>query len=284
MMEYSSPHHAFSQLSGREDIMIKNRRLTKHVLAMLLVFAVTFVFAFAFAGADSYAASKSKKYYLPTEIHVDYFDPDEISSWLTDITYDKYGNMTSALISDMIPVTFKIKYRNKKGAIASVTFGDGETTAKKPYDKKGRLTNVKFGSDTYKYTKNKKGKVKKVTRNGKLYYSVKSIKYRKNGFVSKVTYSNGNVNRYNTDGLMTSAVVKNGPKYTYEYTRENGKVVKVLVKRNGVKYKQVTLKYGSATTKDLWKFSSVINYADGPSNAAELCTNNSLSGFNCIFD
>ena len=264
--------------------MIKNKRLTKNILAMVLVFAVTFVFAFAFAGADSYAASKSKKYYLPTEIHVDYFGPDESSSWLTDITYDKHGNMTSAVMNDLIPVKFKIKYRSKKGAISSVTFGNGVSAAKKTYDKKGRLTTVKCGSDTYKYTKSKKGKTKKVTHNGKLYYSVKSIKYRKNGFVSKVTYSNGNVNKYNSDGFLTSAVVKNGPKYTYEYTKENGKVVKALVKRNGVNFKQVVFKYGKATTKDLWKYSSVIDFAGGPSNATELCMNNSLSGFNDIFD
>ena len=262
--------------------MVKKKTIIRYIMSMMLVFAVVFVNAFAFAGTDSYAASKSKKYYLPTEIQIVDYSEDGYSS-LTDIQYDKYGNLTSALISEMIPVKYTIKYKNKKGAISSVTFGDGDVSAKKTYDKKGRLKQVKYGKDTFKFTSNKKSKIKKVTRNGKNYYKVKSIKFHKNGFASKVVYNNGNVNKYNTDGLLTSATVKGGPKFTYSYTKVNGNVVEMIIYRDGQKYKKVTLKYGNVTTKDVWKYSCVICYAGGPSNACELCANNSLSGFNAIF-
>jgi hypothetical protein len=251
---------------------------------MLLVFAVTFAFTFAFAGADSYAASSSKKYYLPKNVRVTYYDDEDRYGSVTNIKYDKYDNMTSALLSEMIPVTYKIKYRDKKGTISSVTYGDGEVSHKKYYNEKGLLKKV-VNYDKYVYTKNKKGYATKVTCNGKKFYNVKTIKYQKNGFVSKVVYNNGNINYYNSEGLMTSAIVKTdeGAKYTYKYYKKNGKIVKIIAKRNGKKMKKITLEYGKATTKDIWKYSCIMSYTDCPSNAVELCTNNSLSGMNGLY-
>lgn len=254
--------------------------MKKRLLSMLTIMAVamTFVFSFAVTG-DVYAGSKSKKYYLPKEIQIEDYE-FEYESGLTDPTYDKYGNLTSGVIADAIPLKFTIKYKNKKGTISSVKSSDGDYAIKKTYDKKGRLKKIKAGSDTYKYTTNKKGIISKVTRNGKLYYKVKSIKFHKNGFVSKVVYSNGNVNKYNANGLMTYAKIKNGGKYTFKYTKKNGKVVKAVVKKNGKKIRKVTMKYGSAKTKDVWKYSSVMCFAGAPSNACELYSKCSVSGLN----
>ena len=239
---------------------------------------MTFVFSYAITDGNAYAASKSKKYYLPTEINVVYFDEGNTTESLSKITYDKYGNLTSAVISEMIPVKYAIKYKDKKGTISSVAYGDGDVVSHKYYNKKGSLSKITIGEYNYTYSKGKKGTIKKVTLNGKKYYNVKSIKFYKNGFVSKVVYNNGNVNKYNSKGLLTSTKEKNGPKYTYKYTKQNGKVVKAVVRRNGKKYKQVTFKYGKAKTKDVWKFSCVVCYADGPSNACELYAKGSLSG------
>ena len=117
---------------------------------------------------------------------------------------------------------------------------------------------------------------------GKTYYRIKSIKYHKNGFVSKVVYGNGNVNRYNTAGLMTSAIVKTdeGAKYTYKYTKKNGKVVKVIVRRNGELNSKTTVKYGKKSTKDVWKYSCAMSFAGCPTNAYELYAKSTLSGIN----
>ena len=90
--------------------MVKKKTIVRYIMSMMLVFAVVFVNAFAFAGTDSYAASKSKKYYLPTEIQIVDYSEDGYSS-LTDIQYDKYGNLTSALISEMIPVKITLLSR-----------------------------------------------------------------------------------------------------------------------------------------------------------------------------
>lgn len=256
------------------------RRINKQILSMLLAFAVVFTFSFAVFGTDSYAASKSKKYSLPKEIRIVYYGIDGYQSE-TNVKYDKYGNLTYTLDAEMIPVTYKIKYRNKKGAISSLTYGDGDDTAQKYYDKKGRLKKIVKNGKTYTYKTNKKGIIKKVSVNGKKYYSVKSIKYHKNGFVSKVVYSNGNVNKYNSKGLMTYAKEKKtGTKYTYKYTKKKGKVVKVIVKRNGKNYKKITVKYGKTKTNDIWKYSSFFAFAGGPSNANELYAKSSLSGEN----
>lgn len=259
--------------------MVKRGKL----LSIVTVLAVTAAFIALFAAADGsmYASAKAKKYALPKEVEVTYLEDDSKSS-LTKIKYDKYGNIKSALISEMIPMKYKVKYRNKKGVISKATFTDGDAVMEKTYDKKGRLKKVKIGSDTYKYSTNKKGIIKKVTLNGKTYYKVKSIKFHKNGFAKKVVYSNGNVNKYNKDGLMTFASEKGGSKYTYKYTKKSGKVVKVIVKRDGVKYKQINLKYGKSKTKDVWKYSTLVNYADGPSNATELYSKCALSGANAL--
>ena len=235
---------------------------------------------YAMTDGDAYAASKSKKYYLPTEINFVTFDEDNSSGGLSNITYDKYGNMTSANIGEMIPVKYTIKYKDKKGTLSSVSFGYGDSLSTKSYNKKGLLTKSTFEGSVFNYYKGKKGTIKKVTINGETEYKVKSIKFHKNGFVSKVVYANGNVNKYNSNGLLTSIKIKNGPKYTYKYTKKKGKVVKAVVKRNGKKYEQITFKYGSAKTKDVWKYSCVICYAGGPSNACELYAKSSLSGSN----
>ena len=265
---------------NKEGVSIMKKRLLS--LLTILAVAMTFVFSYAMTDGNAYAASKSKKYYLPTEISVVYFDEDNTTGGLSNITYDKYGNLTSAIIAEVIPVKYEIKYKDKKGTISSVSYGDGESVSTKIYNNKGRLTKVTAGNDVYSYSKGKKGTIKTVTLNGEQYYNVKKIKFHKNGFVSKVVYSNGNVNKYNSNGLMTSATVKNGPKYTYKYTKKNGKVVKAIVKRDGKNYKQLTFKYGSAKTKDVWKYSCVICYADGPSNACELYAKGSLSGSNAL--
>lgn len=254
--------------------------MKKSLLSLVTITAAAMALVIAFAAADGslYASAKAKKFVLPKSIKIKYAENG--SSSLTKIKYDKYGNMTSALISEMIPIKYKIKYRNKKGAISSLTYTDGDFSVKKTYNKKGRLTKVKLGKYVYKYTTDKKGTIKKVTINGKTDYTVKSVKYQKNGFISRIVYSNGNVNKYNSNGLMTSAIDKKaGDKYTYKYTKKSGKIVKVAVKKNGKNYKTVTLKYGKSKG-DIWKYSSVICYADGPSNVTELYSQGALSGTN----
>ena len=262
---------------GGSTLIMKKRFFS---LLTILAVVMTLVVSYAITDDNVYAASTSKKYYLPKEANIVQYGTDGFTRWYSDITYDKYGNLTSAMESDMIPLKYTIKYKDKKGAISRVTYGDGESSAHKYYDNKGRLTKVTCGGKTYKYSKSKKGTISKVTLDGKEYYSVKSIQYHKNGFVSRIVYSNGNVNKYNSSGLMTYAKVKNGPKYTYEYTKKNGKIVKVLVKRDGKKYRKVTYKYGKASTNNVWKYSCIICFTGGPSNATELYANSSVSGSN----
>ena len=116
--------------------------MKKRVFSLLTILAVamTFVFSYAMTDGDAYAASKSKKYYLPTEINFVTFDEDNSSGGLSNITYDKYGNMTSANIGEMIPVKYTIKYKDKKGTLSSVSFGYGDSLSTKSYNKKGLLT------------------------------------------------------------------------------------------------------------------------------------------------
>lgn len=248
--------------------------------SILAVLTLSFIFTLLMAVDNVYAA---KKYYLPKEVHTVYYGDENTTGSFTKTKYDKFGNLTSTIIGDMIPIDYTIKYRNKKGVISKLTYGEPDLVyARKYYNKKGRLTKITYGEDTYKYTTNKKGIITKVTLNGKLYYKVKKIKYHKNGFVSMVKYNNGNVNHYNSDGLMTSAVVKDGPKYTYKYTKKKGKVVKIITKCDGKLFQKTTLKYGKSFTKNVWKYSCVICYVDGPSNAAEIYGGSSLSGVNAI--
>ena len=248
-----------------------------------------FTFTFTFAVSDSFAASKSKKtYYLPKSIICTYnADEEDYIQSLTGIKYDKHGNMTYGVVSETIPYVYKIKYKNKKGLISKVTFGDGEVKATKYFDKKGRLKKTVYGKKKYVYKTDKKGRIKKVTKNGKKLYSVKSIKFHKNGMASKVVYSNGNVTKYNSDGLLTYETVKkkNGKKdtYTYKYTKKSGKVVKVTVNRNGKKYMKFSVKYGKAKTKDVWKYSTMFSFANGPSYAGEIYSKCALSGFNALY-
>lgn len=259
--------------------------MEKKLTSLLTVtaIAITFVFCFAIASDDVYVSAKSKKYHLPKEISVtNYGEEDDSFGGLANIKYDKYGNMKFAYYSEAIPSTFKIKYRNKKGVISSVTIGEDKVITKKTYDKKGRVKTIKTDTEKYKIKSDKKGIIKKVTLNGKKYYSIKKIKFHKNGFVSSVTYSNGNVNKYNKDGLLTSIKIKGGKKYTYKYTKKKGKIVKIIEKCDGKKTQKVTLKYGKATTKDLWKFSCVVDFAGGPSNATELYAKAALSGVSYI--
>ena len=251
----------------------------KKLFSLVTIMAVAFAFSCAAAGVNVYAAAK--KYPLPKEVWTENYEDDGMIS-ISDIKYDKHGNVKSALLSEMIPVKYTIKYKNKKGVISTVSFGNSEAKGKKYYDKKGRLTKVKAGKDVYKYKTDKKGIIKKVTLNGKKLYGVKKISYHKNGFVSKVVYSNGNVNKYNSSGLMTAVKVKGGSKYTYKYTKKNGKVVKILVKCDGEKYQKTTIKYGKSKTKDVWKYSCLMNYAGGPSNATELYSKGALSGLNAL--
>ena len=250
------------------------------IFSLLMILTVTAAFIFALTVADGkvYAA---KKYALPTEVESTYYGEDSFTS-LTNIKFDKYGNIKSALAAEAIPLKYKATYRNKKGVLSKVTITDGETSLKKTYDKKGRLTKIVIGDETYKYKSNKKGIISKVTLNGKLYYKVKSIKFHKNGFVSKVVYGNGNVNTYNKDGLMTS-VKADGSKYTYSYTKKNGKITKIIVKCDGKKYQKITLKYGKSYTTDVWKYSCLIAHASGPSNACELYAKSVISGVNTIY-
>lgn len=258
--------------------------MKKRIISLLTVVALvmTFVCAYAITGDEAYAASKSKKYALPKDVVVYYYDEDGYSR-TTKMKYDKYGNLKSALLAEMIPIKITSKYR-KKGVLASASLTDGDTVIKKYYDKKGRINKLVYGDDIFTYKFNKKGLIKKVTLNGKTYYTVKKFKYHKNGFVSKIVYNNGNINKYNSNGLLTTAIDKKaGKKYTYKYTKKKGKIVKILVKCNGKNYKKITLKYGKATTKDVWKYSATMNYADGPSNAAELYPKSPLSSVNSIF-
>ena len=217
---------------------------------------------------------------LPKEIRVYTYENDNYSS-VSKMKFDKYDNLKSVLVSEMIPVKFTTKYK-KKDVISSVSYTDSEVTVKKSYDKKGRIKKVKAAGSTFKYKMDKKNMIKKVTFNGDKSYSVKKIKYHKNGFASKVVYGNGNVDKYNSDGLLTSAKVKGGPKYTYKYTKKNGKVVKAIVKKNGKKYQKVEIEYGKDTTKNVWKYSCVFSYGGALSYAGELYSEATLSGFNQV--
>ena len=258
--------------------------MRKRFQSLLMIIAIAMMFASAFAVLDGglYAEAKTKKYYLPKSSKTVYYDEDRTTSSLQNAKYDKYGNLRSGMILEMIPMQFKAKYRNKKGTLERVSISDGDPVGKKYYNKKGYLTKIKFGKQVYKVSRNKKGLIKKITIDGKTYYRIKSIKYHKNGFVSKVVYGNGNVNRYNTAGLMTSATVKTEGegKYTYKYTKKNGKVVKVIVRCNGELYSKTTVKYGKKSTKDIWKYSCAMSYAGCPTNAYELYAKSTLSGIN----
>ena len=268
-----------------------SRKAIRHILSLLLVFAVTFTFTFTFAVSDSFAASKSKKktYNLPKSIICDYkADEEDYLQSVTGIKYDKQGNLTYGLVGEMIPYKYIITYKNKKkGIISKVTFGDGEVKATKYFDKKGRIKKTVYGKKTYAYKTDKKGRIKKVTLNGKTVYSVKSMKFYKNGMASKVTYSNGNVTNYNSDGLLTSETVKkqNGTKdtYTYKYTKNGGKVILITVYRNGSEYMRFSVTYGNNTTTDVWKYSNVFSFANGPSYAGEIYSKCALSGFNALY-
>ena len=128
--------------------------ITKKTLShVIIVLAAVMGFAAlsAMANDNAYAA---KKYPLPKEIDVKYYEDDSKATF-EKIKYDKYGNLKSVFISEMIKMTYKNKYRNKKGVLSKVEYGDGEQVIEKFYDKKGRLTKVKSGSDTYKFTTNK---------------------------------------------------------------------------------------------------------------------------------
>lgn len=254
-------------------------KLMSHLIIMVV--AITFVFSLVTVNEGLYSSAKTKKYYLPKSVQVTYYEEDLYSS-VKKAKYDKYGNLKSALYAETIPLKFKIKYRDKKGTIAKVSYTDGDVTSKKTYDKKGRIKKIVAGGETYKYKLDKKGMIKKVTCDGKTYYKVKSIKFHKNGFVSKAVYGNGRANYYNSDGLLTKIVEKDGTKYTYKYTKKSGKVVKAIVKCNGSKYMKATFKYGKTTTKDVWQYSCLMCNAGGPSNACELYAKGTLSGVNII--
>ena len=256
----------------------------KRIISLLAAFAlaVTAFCAYGVTSGEVNAASKAKTYALPSDVYVHYYG-DNRDYGMCDMKYDKFGNLTKGYYNYSFGVNNKIKYRNKKGKIASVTekyYGEKSGTLKKTYDKKGRLTKVKTPKATFKYTVNKKGIIKKVTRNGKLYYSVKSIKYHKNGVVYKVVYNNGDVNYYNSNGLLTKLKVKKDATYTYKYTKKNGKVVKAIAKRNGKKYAKISFYYdNSATTKNVWLYSAAISAAGGgPSNVFEIYAKSAISG------
>lgn len=258
--------------------------MKKRLLSLLTILAMVMSFAFTFMAVDDNVyASSSKKYYLPTTISVD--KTDDSFYGVSEVKYDKYGNIKSEYSGHVIPDKYNISYRNSKGKLKKVTrIYDEEKTAISTYDKNGRISSIKVvvpgHKATYKYTKNKKGIITKVTRNGKLYYKVKNISYYSNGFVKKVTYSNGNVNYYNRDGLMTKAIVKTdkGAKYTYKYNKKNGKVVKAVEYRNGKKKATYTFEYGKKTTTSVWKYSCAMAWGGGPSNVYELYAKSAQSG------
>lgn len=259
--------------------------MKKRLLSLFTVMtvAMAFVISFSVADDDVFVSAAAKKYPLPKSIKTLSYEEDEFDSYVSKIKYDKFGNMKSALVSEMIPIKYTMKYRNKKGKLASLVYTDGEYKTKKTYDKKGRLLKINNNGKVYKYKTNKKGIITKVTCDGELYYKVKSISYQKNGFVSKVVYGNGNVNKYNSDGLLSSVSIKGEKaKYKYEYTKKSGKIVKMVIKRNGKMYAKTTLKYGKAKTKDPWKWSCIVGYGGGPTNACELASKCSLGGINSL--
>ncbi|MBQ6440736.1 MAG: hypothetical protein IJJ06_11585 [Mogibacterium sp.] len=255
--------------------------MKKRLLSLITIMALTmtFVMSFAMSYGSTYAAS-AKKYYLPNEVLITYYGDDEGTRFYSEIKYDKHDNMKSMLCAEMIPISVTTKYKNNKGKISSVSLTDTEEVIKKTFNDKGRLTKVKMGKDIYKVTSDKNGIINKVTLNGKKYYKVKSIKFHKNGFVSKVVYTNGNKNYYNEDGLMTSAVLKNGKKYTYKYTVKNGKVTKVIVRFDGKKVRKIEYKYSKKSTKDVWQYSCTMCYLSGTSNACELYAKSPLGVYN----
>ena len=256
--------------------------MKKRVVSLLTIMALamTLVASFAMVDENAYAASKSKKYYLPKQIDFINHNPDGYNFSYKNIKYDKFGNVKSLTTTHTGKYTFKLKYKNKKkGTLKGVTIVNGDYKYNKYYNKKGRLTKIKTPDYEYNYKYNKKGVINKVTRNGEQYYSVKKIKYHKNGFVSQATYSNGNVNKYNSQGLMTSVQEKDGSKYTYTYTKKKGKIVKVVIKCNGKKLYTCKLKYGKAKTKSVWKYSTAMDWFGMPSNARELYGKSSASGF-----
>ena len=269
--------------------MRKSKNLTKRLVSMVMIAAVVFVFSFTASIDNSYAASKTKYYYLPTSVESSVpYGGQQYDFGMTNIKYDKYGNIKYGVFrSSHKPIKFKIKYRNKKGSIKSVSY-TGYIAGKKTYDKKGRLTTQKFTKggfeDTYKFKTNKKGTINKVTTTtpqSSDWTNVKSIKYYKNGFVKKVVYSDGHVVNYSSNGLLTSSIpnpTDGSTKLTYKHIKKNGKVVRVDMYRNGKKCGSTVLKYGKAKTKDVWKYSAAVSYAGGPTNACELYSKSAQSG------
>ena len=272
-------------MNKKESVFIRrNPNMKKRLVSLITIMALamTFVISFALTDGRAYAAS-SKKYYLPKEAKVTYYGDNDGIPFYSDIKYDKYGNLESLMYADMgdmknmVPVDVTTKYKNSKGKISGVTVTDNKTVIKKTYNDKGCVTKVKIPNNTIKLTSDKNGIISKVTLNGKKLYTVKSIKFHKNGFVSKVVYGDGTKNYYNEDGLLTSAV-KNGKKFTYKYTKEKGKVTKVVIRHDGKKVKKFEFKYSKKSTNDVWKYSCLLCYLGGPSNACELYAKGSLGG------
>lgn len=263
----------------RRDPNMKKRLLS---LITIIALAMTFVMSFAMTDGSAYAAG-SKKYYLPKEVKVTYYGDNDGIRLFSDIKYDKHDNLKSLMYEDMeamamVPVTVTTKYKNSKGKISAVTVKDNKTVIKKTYNAKGCVKKVKLPDTVIKTTSDKNGIVSKVTVNGNTIIKVKSIKFHKNGFVKKVVYDNGAKNYYNEDGLLTSAVNFRGDKFSYRYTVKNGKVTKVIIRRDGKKVKKFEFKYSKKTTKDVWKYSCMMCYFGGPSNACELYAKGSLGG------
>jgi hypothetical protein len=262
----------------------RNPNMKKRLLSLITIMALamTFVMSFAMTDGSAYAAS-SKKYYLPKEVKITYYGDNDGIRFYTNIKYDKHDNLKSLEYenmednTNMVSVDVTTKYKNSKGRISSVTVKDNKTVIKKTYNDKGCVTKVKLPDNTIKFTSNKNGIISKVTLNGKKIYTVKSIKFHKNGFVSKVVYGDGTKNYYNEDGLLTSAV-RNGKKFTYKYTVKNGKVTTATIRLNGKKVKKLEFKYSKKSTKDVWKYSCLLCYLGGPSNACELYAKGSLGG------
>ena len=99
--------------------------MRKKKLSVLSIFVLSLTFIFAFTAIDQNVYAGSKKYNLPKEIYTEYLDDeDSIPTHLSNIKYDKYGNVKSYTIKDPeenFKVTYTTKYRDKKGTIASVT-------------------------------------------------------------------------------------------------------------------------------------------------------------------
>ena len=274
---------------------MRGNNILKRLTSTVLITAVALAFSITIGADDSYAASGGKTYYLPTNVYMeetgvskDEVTFDELS--VDKIKYDKYGNVTSLYFGG-IPYKFKIKYKNKKGLIKSVTAKTEGKTIKKTYDKKGRLKTVKTPKATYKYQLGKKNTIKKVTKKGKTFYNVKSIKFHKNGFAKKVVYSNGNYITYNKNGLAVTYYSKSEKlKCKYKYTYSKGMLTEAKEYHNGKLRVLYHFDYNNyeegpakpAKTKSVWQYSSVMCFLSAPSAAGELYPKSALSGVNNI--